>query len=310
MGYEVKYIFHPRKEDGSGYDTEVRQDKSVKVGKPFDDTPLEKCAAAILAQLARRDVWVVDVEVSELVKKPISFKESADGKGIVLKNKRFSFNAAAEMVTEETMPQVPMQYMPVPAPVMAAPVVPQQPHELIPQGVQPHELMRPQAASTAIDNLYANPNATSVRRSVDPRSIDRSKILYHVYFEPYMHQAQAKALKLRFTEDTRYPVHAVIPSPTGKLDAQQIAITDDTGQVVIIDEKFFTSAGRGLMGDKELNFSGDKKQGMKKPKLSFERELNGQQFVPPGLPEELQGIPLDDGTIPSNMMEVPEIRRN
>lgn len=307
MGYEVKYIFHPRKEDGSGYDTEVREEKSVKVGKPFDDTSLDKCAAAILAQLARRDVWVVDVEVFELVKKQISFKESADGKGIVLKNKRFSLNSAAQMVQEEEMlpqPVMPMTHI-------LTPQVPAVPIPVAPTQAQPHELMQPQPANgdRAIENLYANPNATSVRRSVDPRSIDRSKILYHVYFEPYMHQAQAKALKLRFTEDTRYPVHAVIPSPTGKLDAQQIAVTDDTGQVVILDEKFFTSAGQGLYGDKELHFSGYKKAGLKKPRLSFEREMSDQQYVPQGLPEELQGIPLDDGTIPANLMAVPEIRR-
>ena len=69
MGYEVKYIYHPRKEDGPGYDAEITEEKTAKVGKPFDDTPLEKCAAAIMAQLARRDVWVVDVEVYELVRR-------------------------------------------------------------------------------------------------------------------------------------------------------------------------------------------------------------------------------------------------
>lgn len=297
MGYEVKYTFHPRKEDGSGYDTEVREEKTAKVGKPFDDTPLEKCAVAILAQLARRDVWVVEVEVYELVKKQISFKESADGKGIVLKNKRFSLNSAAEMVEAEDIPQ-PVYMPPIPQ------------HEQPASVVHPHESQRLPVSAGAIDNLYANPNATSVRRSVDPRSIDRSKKLYHVYFDPDPYREQARALKLKFTEDTRYPVHAVIPSPTGKIDQQQLAVTDDTGQVVILDEKYFTSAGRGLWGDEQLNFSGGKKPGAKKPRLSYDDELNsGQQFVPDGVPENLQGIPLDDGTVPDNLMEVPDIRR-
>src|SRR5205809_229584 len=91
MGYEILYQFHPRKEDG-GYNTELTEEKTVRVGKPFDDTPLEKCAAAIMMQLARRDVWVVDVKVTELVKNEISFKESSDGKGIVLKNRKFKLS--------------------------------------------------------------------------------------------------------------------------------------------------------------------------------------------------------------------------
>ena len=216
MGYEIKYIYHPRNPN-RGYDTEIRNEKVVKVGKPFDDTPLDKCAAAILAQLARRDIWVVDVEVSELVKKKISFKESKDGQGIVLKNKRFSLNTTAQMVEEagevvETSP----------------PSQPAQPT------LQPHEQIVPPKPSPD-ENLYSNTGSTSVRRSVDPRSIDRNKTLYHVYFDPgVLYKTQAESLKLKLSEDTRYAVHEVIPSPTGKIDQQQIAITDDTGQIIIL----------------------------------------------------------------------------
>jgi hypothetical protein len=100
MGFEIKYTFHTRKEDGT-YITEETKERYQKVGKPFDDTTLDKCAAAILSQLARRDIWVVGVEVYELVKKQISFKEATDGKGIVLKNKKFSLNGVAQAVEEE-----------------------------------------------------------------------------------------------------------------------------------------------------------------------------------------------------------------
>lgn len=279
MGFEITYHFHPRKEDGHGYDTDTQDDKTVKVGKPFDDTPLEKCAAAIMAQLARRDIWVIDVEVSELVKKEISFKESKDGKGIVLKNKRFSLaGTTAEMIEEQE--------------VIPTPVQPQ------PTNMQPHEMGQ---VPLNTDNLYSNPNASMVRRSVDPRSIDRNKTLYQVYFEPEAHFAEAQRLKLRFTEDTRYAVHSVISSPTGKLDNQQIALTDDTEQIVVLDEKFFVTAGTGLLGDKQLNFSGNN---VKRRKLSYENQM----MSGPDIPEEYKDIPIE-GQV-SVDMSVPDIRAN
>lgn len=43
-----------------------------------------------MGQLARRDIFVSGVEVFELSKKPISFRES-DG-GVVIKNKKFTFD--------------------------------------------------------------------------------------------------------------------------------------------------------------------------------------------------------------------------
>jgi len=289
MGYEVKYTYHPRKEDGPGYNTDVQEDKTAKVGKPFDDTPLEKCAAAIMAQLARRDVWVIDVEVCELVKKSISFKESKDGKGIVLKNKRFSLiGTTAEMIEE--------QEVALPPPVAAQP-----------SNLHPHEMSQSEPTSQQNpDNLYSNPNASMVRRSVDPRSIDRKKTLYQVYFEPEAHFEEAQRLKLHFTEDTRYIVHQVISSPTGKLDNQQLAISDDTGQIVILDEKFFVTAGQGLVGDKQLNFSGNNGKRKRRAKLSYEDQMLAGP--PPDLPEEYKDIPMD-GQV-SVDMSVPDIRSN
>lgn len=305
MGYEVKYIYHPKSEEGRGYDTDATQEKTVKVGKPFDDTPLEKCAAAIMAQLARRDIWVVDVEVYELVKKQVSFKESKDGKGIVLKNKRFSLNATAEMVQElDTF----VATDPEPAPPQAHEAIPTPAPVATPPGAHPHERIQiptDRPNNNNPEELYSNTGATSVRRSVDPRSIDRSKKLYHVYFEPGpMYIQQARALKLKLSEDTRYPVHAVIPSPTGKIDQQQIAITDDSGNIVITDERFFTTAGAGLMGDAELDFSGSNKPGTKRARLSFENEMQSS----PQIPDDVKDIPVDTGEIPPELLDIPDIR--
>lgn len=299
MAFEITYHYHPRLEEGVGYDHDVTKDKKVRVGKPFDDTPLEKCAAAITAQLARRDIWVIDVEVYELVKKEIRFKESKDGRGIVLKNKKFTLSATAELIAEDLV-EAPAQTQMIPAPVQGN------------GGLLPHEMMQrqPVLPTGDTDNLYANPNQSMVRMSVDPRNINKSKTLYQVYFEPYAHAAEASILKLRFTEDTKYNVHQVIPSASGKLDAQQIALTDDTGQIVILDEKFFTTAGKGLLGDAELGFSEPRSAKRNKNKLMYDGELTTGTH-PAELVAQAAGmgdIPVDDGGIPEDLMATPDLR--
>lgn len=239
MGFEVKYIFHPRKEEG-GYNTEIKEEKLVKIGKPFDDTPMEKLAAGIMSQLARRDIWVIDVEISELVKKQVAFKESKDGKGIIIKGKRFSFNSAAEMVQEEEeeFEELCLKENKI---------------------LYPHELIKNK--KNIIQNKIKKDN----------------KILYKVIFDPAIQYIpEVKRQNLKLTQDKEYPVHKVVPHPTGKLEMQKINITDDSGVVVSVEEKYFSRTGTGLLADKQLNFSGstgNNFQSQKSPKLMFEDEL-------------------------------------
>jgi len=97
MGFEVTYKYYTKK-DGD-YDKEETKSLKKKVGDPFEDVPLEKLAGAVMAQLARRDIFVVDVEIVELSKKPISFKE-ANG-GVVIKNRKFLFDQASSLIIQE-----------------------------------------------------------------------------------------------------------------------------------------------------------------------------------------------------------------
>ena len=313
MGYEIKYKFHPRKEEGSGYNTDLTEEKLVKVGKPFDDTPLEKVAAAIMSQMARRDIWVVDVEVAELVRKQIAFKECKDGKGIVLKGKKYSFNESAQMVSEDVIEvtsqmvaqQQAMQNGYQPHEILAMQQMPQ-----VPQNMQPHELIN---NAQMLDDLYNNPNKpVPVKQNPTPTvAINPKKRLYDVYFEPdHPHlMAEAKRLNLKFSRDKRYAVHEIIQSPTGRLDANKIALTNDDGRIVTVDEKYFASAGLGLMADKQLGFSGSNGKRERKPKLAFE----GEMYMDGAHPEMQRTIqsnfPLDDGTIPGDLMAMPDIRK-
>jgi hypothetical protein len=106
---------------------------------------------------------------------------------------------------------------------------------------------------------------------------------------------------LKFTQDQLYSVHQVVPHPTGKLEFQKIIVTDDSGRAVTTDEKYFTTAGSGLIADRELNFSGGNGRSVRKPKLAFEDDmLMGGSH---------SGVSIDDGMIPEHLLQVPDIRK-
>lgn len=87
MGYEVIYYY---KEKINGEFSEETKNFKKRIGDPYEDLPLEKLASIISSQLARRDIYVKDVEIYEITKKKINFKETKNG--IVLKNKKYSFD--------------------------------------------------------------------------------------------------------------------------------------------------------------------------------------------------------------------------
>ncbi len=120
MGYEVKYYYHDKTE--SGYDTDDAKTFTKRVGKSFEDTSLDAVASAIIRQLARRDVWVVNVEIVEFVKKEISFRESKGG--IVIKNRKFNFDSVSQAIVEDdevVEDEVVEEIKPVSSPVPVRP---------------------------------------------------------------------------------------------------------------------------------------------------------------------------------------------
>lgn len=110
MGFEVIYHYFSRNEDGK-YNTEEKSTLSKKIGQPYEETSYDQLASAIISQLARRDIWIQDVEVFEYTKKQVKFKES--GSGIILKNKKYSLDSGLALVAEA------IEETPVPAPSTA-----------------------------------------------------------------------------------------------------------------------------------------------------------------------------------------------
>lgn len=102
MGYEVTFYFKQKNKETGEYAPEQESFKK-RVGDPYEDTPVETLASLVLRQLARRDIFVEDVEIFEITKKKISFKESKNG--ITIKNKKFGLDDTFEITAEQDQPE-------------------------------------------------------------------------------------------------------------------------------------------------------------------------------------------------------------
>ena len=101
MGYELTYHF--REEVSKGEYSEEVKTKTIKIGTPEDDMPLDAAAGKIMSMLARRNILLEDVTIYEFTKKHLSFKMADDG--ILIKNKKFKFDDGPMMIGEVVAPE-------------------------------------------------------------------------------------------------------------------------------------------------------------------------------------------------------------
>ena len=80
MGYEIICYYKKRKKSDEEAPDETLSFKK-RIGDPYEETPIEKLAAAIMMQLARRDIWVDDVEIYKDVKS--NFQRFEDSGGLI-----------------------------------------------------------------------------------------------------------------------------------------------------------------------------------------------------------------------------------
>lgn len=223
MGYEVIYHYHERK-DGR-YNTEETKTIKKKIGDMYDEGERDKLAIAILGQLARRDIMVVDVEVFEYTKKKLTFKEIEGG--IKLGNKKYTLSETATLVTAEETPQpsTAVDVVAVPPSVVANN-----------QGLLPHEIMQQQ---------------NGLRRPIK-----------YVRYEPSGAQIfEAKRKQLKFTDSKIYPVFREKDrkTPRGEYLGNSYLMLDDLGREIEISDEYFVPAQSNLTFDRELNFSKSEK---------------------------------------------------
>lgn len=213
MGYEVIYSYH-EKIDGNYNKDEVKTIKK-KVGDPFEDVSLEKLASTVMGQLARRDIFVVGVEIFELSKKNISFRETEGG--VVIKNKKFTFDQSVGFSVQEIS--------------IACTSNQHNEAECTEQKqIHPHEQL-------AIQKQTINRG----KRPVDT-----------VVFSPELPMlGEVKSKGYKLTVDKKYPVYAKTSSVQGEV----YTIIDDANREIKISEKYFVHPSVGLLGDSELNFS-------------------------------------------------------
>jgi hypothetical protein len=218
MGYEVIYKFHEKLTEG-GYNYEETKTFKRKVGDPFEDVSLEQLAGAIMAQLARRDVWIIDVEAFELSKKQISFKETKGG--IVLKNKKFLFdNSCSISVVAED------------------------------DSSDPSSKQTISENSSSQTNL-AQPNPQVNLQAPKISTANRRPIDYCVFLPELRQVSEIKQKRLKLTEDKQYPVYEKKMGMGGEF----YLIIDDAGKDQFVPSEYFVPAKIVLVGDKEVNFS-------------------------------------------------------
>lgn len=227
MGFECCYHYH-EKVDGE-YNKEETKTFKKKVGDPFDDVPLEKIAASIMAQMARRDIWIIDVEIFELSKKQVSFKESKGG--IIIKNKKFSFDGGEDVfIAVEEVPQI----------CQASPTVNSQ--YTVTEFQQTNSVSMPSQQLSAAAHPH-NVSKTTARRAVDQM----------VFLPEPLHLHQAKQKNMKFTVNKKYLIFEKRLAPNG---VGQVFVTqDDTGRDQIVSDIYFVPASINLVADRELNFS-------------------------------------------------------
>jgi len=246
MGYEVVYHYHEEIEKGEYNKEETRQD-SVKVGDPFDDVSLDILAGKVMALLARRSILVVDVEIYQLAKKKLSFKEAKDG--IVIKNKKFKFDDGSSITGEqiekgEEDPEALLARLLEANPellkkISPAAQVPVQTN-LGSSAGNPQANM-PQTVS-AVEPLSGNTNNLAVANFGKPLRYELFNPVDKMFFD------DAKKRGLKFTLNQKYPIYHEKSGPNQMVGCI-LTTVDDTGQKQLMSERFFTPDIRKLEKD-------------------------------------------------------------
>lgn len=235
MGFELKYIFREKQEDGSF--SEELKEKTVKVGTAHEDTPMEHAASKIIAQLARRNILLEDVEVHEYTKKKLSFRMTDDA--IYIKNRKFKFDdgPVVEGQAECEAEQSPQEQL---AALLAA--NPNLIQSLTGNVPQPQALpQQPQnnGIQAGVSSRGVGEGANPPHAAVQPKL---GKPLRQEIFNPVNKELiqEAKNRGFNFTLGKKYPIFAEKPAPGGVMAGMNYTVIDDDGHKRILNDKHFT----------------------------------------------------------------------
>lgn len=280
MGYELVFHFHEKDENGKfDLDESTKQTFTKNIGRRNAEISLEQVAAVIMGQLARRDIYVVNVEVYEYAKREITFKETKEG--VTIKGKKFNFDQLHGVLKSDDDEEQPN----------LRPNMPQLRKESFEDLEDDFDLsqFKPSMPSSKPEIMpnFNIPSAPS-KPKVDP-NIPLRQELYHPHKEDYS-LLQRQGYKL--TMGKPYPIFKeFVKNPS---EPVYYLIKDDVGTKVEINSSFFEPMRRGLVGI-----------GLNDPQMSPpEGRLS---YVDYG-----SGV-IERGGIPTNnpeMIPMPNLRRN
>lgn len=237
MGYEITFSYHEKGEDGK-FDMDTTKTFTKKLGTKTDDVPLEKVAATILGQLAKRSIYISNVKVEEFVRREVSFKETDSG--IMIKGRKFHFDkldgeldlaCSAEECPSFQPQQRQQNFEQISAPVSDAIEKP----------------LIDMATGKMIEPMPSMPQ--NLGPKVPPR--DPNVPIRHEVFRPcredYM-ETQRQGIKLSMGKT--YPIFSEkirpINGPYGPVETVFYTVKDDNGQKLDVINTYFEPVPRGL----------------------------------------------------------------
>jgi hypothetical protein len=226
MGFEVLYQYHERLEDGS-YDKDIKTMKK-KVGKVEEEISHDKLAGTIMAQLARRDIWVIDVEVYEFTKKKLSFKETKGG--LVIGNRRYNLDACEHLSVQESD-----EVVSTPPPAIQV------------KSFKPSF----QTDLPAISEDLVR-NANGMVNVADLQLLKKKPLRYEVFQPDPTFVDMSKVRTLAFTVGEKYPIYAEKPAGNDNRLGMNYTTLDNNGQKQVLNDKHFLPVGI-LIGGSQFN---------------------------------------------------------
>lgn len=232
--FEIEFKYYKQKED-LDYNKDEPLVFKNKFGKVDEDYPREKLAKYILTQLARRDIFIYDVDIYEFTKKKVNFKLGKNGFSIA-GNKFNNSDLAEDCNLENDVPTEPQE---------------------IPHAPSPHS-PKPPVQENKFINLASKLNNSKTK-----------KIIRKVAFVPPLRMEKAK-FPYKFTLNKIYPVYSERYVTNGV--GMYITTVDDNNDILEVIDEYFVPANAALEYENEmdagkrgnndlLNWQGDKSYG-------------------------------------------------
>lgn len=238
MGYEVTYHYREALDEPGEYDEEVRT-KKAKVGQAYDDTPMEVLAGKIMAQLARRNILIVDVEIYEFTRKKLSYKEADDG--ILIKNKKFKFDDGPVIAGSPVESDDPASQL---VELLAA---------------NPNLLQTLQQATVGnqmvVQNTSPSNGATHVATTQTANG-PRRAIRHEIFSPGLMLEHKAKEQNLKLTKGKKYPIFQEEQIGMEPLTRTSYTVQDDAGKEIQIGAEYFVPPTSGKLAYEDQMIGG------------------------------------------------------